>query len=133
MRLVAAFFIAPWVPVAAYYAYYAMLWSSRGGDSPPASAFFAGFAPVAYAATLVAWLPFVSILRRFGKLNFLPLAVGGTVLGAAVGIGGLAAGGGEIFAAETAHFLVVAAAVGLLFGVAFFAIGLAGRREGTGP
>jgi hypothetical protein len=131
-RLVTAFLIAPWIPVVGYYGYYVALWSSRGVETPSVSAFVAVLAPGAYVATLV-WLPFVLVLRRFGKHRLLPLAAGGTVLGALIGVAALAAGGQEIFSASTAHFLAAATALGLLFGVGFWAIALAGTGKGTEP
>jgi hypothetical protein len=132
-RLIAAFLLAPWVPVAGYYAYYSALWSSRGGDVPGASAFLAAFAPVAYIATAVVWLPFVLVLRKFGKDRLVPLLAGGTALGAAVAAAGLATGGRPILASESSHFLIVATALGLLFGAAFWAIGVAGPRGDARP
>ncbi len=128
-RLVAAFLVAPWVPVVAYYGIFSMFSFSAGVSGPEAGPFFVGLVPVAYLATALAWLPFVFILRRFNKDRFIPLAVGGTVLGVIVGIVGLAVRRVAIVDPASANFLIIAAVLGLFFGVAFWAIALA--RKGA--
>jgi hypothetical protein len=85
---------------------------------PSAAPFFAGLIPVAYLATTLVWLPYVFILRRFNKDRFVPLAAGGAVWGVIA-----------IVDPVSANFLIVAAVLGLSFGVVFWAIALA--RQGA--
>lgn len=124
-RLVAAFLIAPWVPVVAYYGVFSLFSFSADISVPNAAPFFVGLIPVAYLATALGWLPFVFILRRFNKDRFVPLAAGGTVLGVIVGTVGLAVRGVAIVDPAAANFLIIAAVLGLSFGMAFWAIALA--------
>lgn len=128
-RLVAAFLVAPWVPVVVYYAIFSLFSFGVDGSVPNAAPFFVGLIPVAYLATTLAWLPYVFILRRFNKDRFVPLAAGGTVLGVIVGAASLPIGGVALGDPVSANFLIAAAVFGLFFGVAFWAIALA--RQGA--
>jgi len=130
-RLVAAFLIAPWVPVVAYYVIVSVFSFGVSGSVPNAAPFFAGLIPVAYLATTLAWLPYVFILRRFNKDRFVPLAAGGTALGVIVGAVSLPISGVALGDPVSANFLIAAAVLGLFFGVAFWAIAVA--RKGAGP
>ncbi len=98
---------------------------------PNATPFFVGLIPVAYLATALGWLPFVFILRRFNKDQFIPLAAGGTVLGVIVGTVGLEVRSVAIVDPASANFLIIAAVLGLSFGVTFWAIAVA--RKGAAP
>ena len=128
-RLVAAFLIAPWVPVVAYYLVFSLFSFSVGMGMPSAAPFFVGLIPVVYLATMLVWLPYVFILRRFNKDRFVPLAAGSAVWGVIAGAAGLAVGGAAIVDPVSGNFLIAAAVLGLFFGVAFWAIALA--RQGA--
>ena len=112
-----------------YYGIFSLFSFSAGMSVPNAAPFFVGLIPVAYLATTLAWLPFVFVLRRFDKDRFVPLAAGGTVSGVIVGIVGLEVRRVAIVDPASANFLIVAAVLGLSFGVVFWAIALA--RKGA--